>query len=635
MSDVALLVLAGPLPPGTIQVPGAFSSAGAPTGPAGQFDPAELLVLAALAAPAALAAAWTLRPLRAAAVALAPWAALPAFVLALWPGAVPVVRVPEIFLGLELGLDVVSEPFLLFTAALWTAAGAFARAYMADDPRRPAFFGLWLLTLTGNIGVVLARDALTFYLFFAVLTFSAYGLIVHRRNAEAFLAGRVYIAMAVLGEAVILSGLMLLASTPEGLRFEDIGAAYAASPYPAILAGLFLVGFGIKAGIVPLHLWLPLAHPVAPTPASALLSGALIEAGVLGWLRFLPLGAVAMPVWGDVCLAVGIASAFFGVAVGLTQTDTKTVLAYSSISQMGFMLIGVGIGLRAPANLGAVLLAVGIYAVHHGLAKGALFLGVEAPPAAGSARWWGATSTLLAVIPALALAGAPLTSGEVAKHALSYGIVGLPGAWPGALHTLLALAAVGTTLLMARYLALLRAWPLAGRGQPRQPAAPAASVSPRAPPARLWFPWAGLVLASATGAIWIPLALPAPAGVHVPAPLSAVAGSIGPVALGALLAVVVARYHRRLPILATIRIPPGDVLVPILLLARRLSGMLTVLDPPRPAVWTHELLRPVGRRFLRLGRALEQRDPRMTRGLVLGTLLVLLLVAFGLVLGSG
>src|SRR5690606_36877013 len=149
--------------------------------------PGALLVLIALATPAALATAWTIRPLRGTAVTLAPFAALPDLALALWPGPLPTVRVPEIFLGIELGLDAVGKPFLLFSAALWTAAGVSARASMAEDLRN-AFFGLWLLTLTGNIGASLARDALAFYLFFAVLTCAAYGLIVHRRNPGALSA---------------------------------------------------------------------------------------------------------------------------------------------------------------------------------------------------------------------------------------------------------------------------------------------------------------------------------------------------------------------------------------------------------------------------------------------------------------
>ena len=99
-----------------------------------------------------------------------------------------------------------------------------------------------------------------------------------------------------------------------------------------------------------MHVWLPLAYKAAPTPASAVLSGAMINAGLLGWLRFMPLGLEALPQWSVVVLAAGFGAAFYGVLVGLFQEEPKTVLAYSSISQMGLMTVGVGIGLAAPES---------------------------------------------------------------------------------------------------------------------------------------------------------------------------------------------------------------------------------------------------------------------------------------------
>jgi formate hydrogenlyase subunit 3/multisubunit Na+/H+ antiporter MnhD subunit len=121
------------------------------------------------------------------------------------------------------------------------------------------------------------------------------------------------------------------------------------------------------AGVYALHVWLPLAHPVAPTPASAVLSGAMIKAGLLGWLRFLPLGEAATPGWGNVCTIAGLAAAFDGVLVGCTQDNAKTVLAYSSISQMGFMTMAVGVGLTVPAVWTQALTATALYALHHAM----------------------------------------------------------------------------------------------------------------------------------------------------------------------------------------------------------------------------------------------------------------------------
>src|SRR5690606_7309656 len=122
-----------------------------------------------------------------------------------------------------------------------------------------------------------------------------------------------------------------------------VAAGLADAPRRDLIVGLVLAGFGIKAGALPLHVWLPLAHPAAPTPASAVLSGAMIKAGLLGWLRFLPLGLVALPGWAALLMVLGVVAVFFGAAAGAVQQDAKAVLAYSSISQMGLMIIGLAI----------------------------------------------------------------------------------------------------------------------------------------------------------------------------------------------------------------------------------------------------------------------------------------------------
>ncbi len=155
----------------------------------------------------------------------------------------------------------------------------------------------------------------------------------------------------------------------------------------------------------------------------------MIKAGLLGWLRFLPLGEVSLPEWGALCAAAGLAAAAYGVVVGLTQDEPKTVLAYSSVSQMGFMLTGIGIGLSAPEAWPAALSAVLLYALHHGLAKGAMFLGVGVPPGDSAAQRWLHAGGL--VVTAMALAGAPFTSGSVAKVALKNALADPTFGWQG------------------------------------------------------------------------------------------------------------------------------------------------------------------------------------------------------------
>ena len=374
-----------------------------------------------------------------------PWAALPALALALFGTPDLSIDIPWMLLGLRFGLDQTGQFFLLFTALLWLIAGGYARGYLADDPRAARFAGFFLITCTGNLGLILAQDVAGFYLFYALMTFAAYGLIVHSGTPAARRAGRVYIVMAVLGEALLLLAFLQLVNLAGG-GIAQAAAALATAPGREPVIALLLAGFGIKAGALLLHMWLPLAHPVAPTPASAVLSGTMIKAGLLGWLRFLPLGMTASDL-GLLLMFAGLAAAFYGVAVGLVQRDTKVILAYSSISQMGFMNAGVGLGLHAPEVWPLMLPAVTLYALQHALTKGALFLGVGVIGSADGAR----RSVLLGSgLLALALAGTPFTAGAWAKQVLKDAAA--PTAWAAPLTPLLTLAALGTTLLMARFL---------------------------------------------------------------------------------------------------------------------------------------------------------------------------------------
>jgi formate hydrogenlyase subunit 3/multisubunit Na+/H+ antiporter MnhD subunit len=361
-----------------------------------------------------------------------------------------------LLLGVHLGLDATAQIFLLFTALLWTCAGLFASAYVQRNHTRHLFFAFFLLTMSGNLGLILAQDMVSFYMFFALMTFAAYGLIIHERNEESYRAGRVYLSLAVIGEVFLVSALMLIAATTEDLRFPIANAGYANTPSQSVIIGLLLIGFGIKVGAVPLHVWLPLAHPVAPTPASAVLSGAIIKAGLLGWIRFLPLGQAASPGWSQVCIIVGICSAFYGVLIGLSQRQVKTILAYSSISQMGFLTIGIGLGLGAPEGWPVLLPMVCLYALHHGLAKGALFLGVGVAHMLPTTVWTQRLVFAGLLLPALALAGAPLTSGAVVKGLLKEGLYFAPAPWSTWLKFLLPITAVSTTLLLGRFLFLMR-----------------------------------------------------------------------------------------------------------------------------------------------------------------------------------
>ncbi|MCK4840044.1 MAG: hypothetical protein KAS94_14665 [Desulfobulbaceae bacterium] len=379
---------------------------------------------------------------------LAPWSALPALLTALFLKPGINLEVAWFFMGGRMGLDLVGQHFLLLAALVWLLSAFFGQGYLAQDPRRYHFFFFYLVSMAFNFGLILAQDMLGFYLFFALMSFSAYGLIVHTRSKEARHAGIVYITLVMVGEVLVFSGMLLLAS-----HLPDLELSTVARSRPETLSMILLfLGFAIKAGALPLHVWLPLAHPVAPVPASAVLSGVMIKAGLLGWLRFLPTSLdMALPGWGFVFVALGFMAAFYGVVVGLGQQDVKTVLAYSSISQMGLMTTIIGCGLLAPHLWIPVTATVCLYALHHGLAKASLFLG------AGVAKIWPSSRSslwlvALLLLPCLALAGFPMTSGAITKFAVKEMSHGLPPLWIALFDTVLPLSALATTTLLYHFI---------------------------------------------------------------------------------------------------------------------------------------------------------------------------------------
>jgi formate hydrogenlyase subunit 3/multisubunit Na+/H+ antiporter MnhD subunit len=501
------------------------------------------LVMAGLATavllPMLLAAGLWLPGMRRPATVLAPWAALPAVALAFASPFEVTTGWDWLLLGLRLRVaDTVARAFLVLTSCLWLAAGLYGKTYMAGASHRSRFESFFLLTLAGNVGVVLAADVVSFYLFYALMTVAAYGLVVHDRTDAARRAGRVYLVMALGGEMLLLGAFFAIVGPEINTDLRDVPDIVATSPRRDLLVGLLLAGFGVKAGALLLHLWLPLAHPVAPTPASAVLSGAMIKAGLLGWLRFLPIGVGPLPQPGLACILAGCGAAFYGILVGLTQRDPKTVLAYSSISQMGFMTVALGIGLVNPHTADAAVSAILFYALHHALAKGALFLGTGVAKRTGGG-WPRRLVTAGLALAALDIAGAPLSSGALAKISIkALALESAVGAtW---LPALLSVGAVGSTLLMISF--LLRTVP---RGSDQ--------ASPRP---GLWVPWACVLVLDV--ALLVDPPVPATELTLLVQP-TAMWGAVWPVVVGSVIAATTLRLGRRRA-LPRASIPPGDVI---------------------------------------------------------------------------
>ena len=447
------------------------------------------------------------------------------------------VDAPWLLFGARLGLDDTGRLLLSASAAIWLAAALYA----VGAGMRPGTRSGFLLAMAGNFGVVLAQDAVSFFTCYALMSFAAYLLVVERGDAAAHRAGRVYVALVVLGEVLVLSGLLHAA------------AGSTATLWAMPLAGLLLwVGFGIKTGLVPLHFGLPLAYGAASTAGAIALAGAMVNAGLLGWLRFLPVGDPGAAGLGLAMIGFGLAGAFYGVLVGLTQTDARTLLGYSSASQMGLIAVGVGAGLVAPASWPVLLGAVLLFAVHHAFAKAALFAGLGLSEGSRSRL-----RHLALLVPALALVGLPFTSGELAKAALKAALPALPGAWADTLALALPLATLGTTLLMARLLFIATARP--PDSVARAPSAAGAAI---------------LLAAVLAAAWWLPGVVPAAAGVARPAAL----GGLLPALAGALIAAAAWLLDRSGKLAPRVRLPAGDLLVPL----ERLAGFLWRAAAPVP-----------------------------------------------------
>ncbi len=480
---------------------------------------APLIVLALFLAPASRGLARAITPLAPApalaggalAIGVAPFGAeLPALRVSLW-------------------LDRPGGLLLLAAALVWLIVSVFALKEGQGRPNADRFAIAWLLTMAGSLGVFIAADLLTFYLVYALVSVPAYYLVAHDEDAASRRAGAVYLAFALLGEAVLLLAfVMLAAGEPSGsVHIRDVVAALPASPWRDGALALIIIGFGMKIALVPLHGWMPLTYRAAPIPAAAVLSGAGVKAGVIGLIRFLPLSA-AFPGWGEALVWAGFISAFYGVAIGVTQRDPKTMLAYSSVSQMGVIAAALGIAL-ASADQGAAT-NVAFYAANHVLVKAALFLTVGAVATLdGRARL---LPLILAGLLGLSLAGLPLTGGALAKLAVK----DLFGA--GAAGIAAQLSAAATTALMLVFVMRLA----------RSPAAARAGASR----GRLWS-WAALAVA----ALLIPglmfHAIGSAAEVLEPAKLW---DAIWPMLIGAMSAAGLWVVRDRLP-----RIPAGDIVV--------------------------------------------------------------------------
>ena len=243
--------------------------------------------------------------------------------------------------GLLFQMDPFRALYAVITTLMWMCTTIFSREYFAHYRNRNRYYLFMLMTEGATVAVFISGDILTLFTFFEVMAFTSYVMVIHDEKPGAQRASETYTFLNVLGGLVTLMGIFLLYYLIGTLRIDEIKDACAALPNKAPLywaAGLMIVGFGGKSGMFPLHVWLPKAHPVAPAPASALLSGVLTKTGVYGIIIISCHMLFGDWLWGCVLLGIAVITMFGGAFLALFSVDLKRTLACSSMSQIGFIL---------------------------------------------------------------------------------------------------------------------------------------------------------------------------------------------------------------------------------------------------------------------------------------------------------
>jgi proton-translocating NADH-quinone oxidoreductase chain N len=364
---------------------------------------------------------------------------------------------------------------LLLSAAvlvLATAVAFYSGPYLAEEEGQVKYYAL-LLTLTGAIiGLGCATDLLNLWLWFEAMTVSTFFLVTFYHNQPASLeAGVKYLVQSAAGSALVLFGIALVFGATGTLALGDLPGAIRSLPnaMPLEAAGaLFIIGFGVKAALVPLHTWLPDAHAQAPSGISAMLSGVVIEAGLVALLRaLLPLADVTV-LWGPILLGLGALNMLLGNLLALRQTQVKRLLAFSSLSHVGYMLLGIGAAvtfLQPEAMAGSFfhllthMLMKGLAFLSAGALLYALFLSRGKHGSLMVADLNGAASRYPLIAGALSIAllglgGLPPLAGFMSKWQIFVGAAQTLNVW---MVLLVAFAALNSVLSLAYYAPLVNA----------------------------------------------------------------------------------------------------------------------------------------------------------------------------------
>lgn len=263
---------------------------------------------------------------------------------------------------------------------LGTLVVLYSIRYMDEDEGEEKYYAMLVAMIGVMIGLGTATDIFNLWVWFEAMAVTSYLLVAFYRNQGLSLeAGVKYLVQSATGSMLVLVGVALVLMQTGTLNIAEIRALAAPTPGFIVAGALFIIGFGVKVAVVPMHTWLPDAHSQAPTGISAMLSGVVIEAGLIALLRALGALVAISASWGVLLMAFGALNMLAGNLLALRQTQVKRMLAYSSLTHVGYMLLGLGIGIST--GVAAGLEGSMFHLLNHGLMKGLAFL------AAGTLLW--------------------------------------------------------------------------------------------------------------------------------------------------------------------------------------------------------------------------------------------------------
>ena len=359
---------------------------------------------------------------------------------------------PDIWMYMR--VDALGALFGATVAVLWVLALVYSWGYMAEGHRLGRYYSFFILSLAWTMGVAYSGNLLTFLIFYELFSILTYPLVVHEQTPEAMAAGTKYIIYILVGGSLVLLAIVLTffaagdqTLTTGGILSADVGATGLFAIF-----WCFIAGFGVKAALVPLHGWVPDAHPAAPAPFSAVLSGVMVAAGSFGMMRvlFQVFGVELLREMGVMDMLTWLAgfTVIFAAVLAVNQDNLKRRLAYSTISQMAYVTLGISL-LGLDSTIGAI-----IHVTNHAFMKGALFLcaglfirrlGVHRVSQLGGAAKRMPITAACFALAALAMIGTPPLSGFVSKWYLGLGMLETG-------NPLLLIVLLGGALMAAIYL---------------------------------------------------------------------------------------------------------------------------------------------------------------------------------------